>query len=380
MGTQESFIGLGNGNLTHRMNITSQNELGAMSAAFDSGMHNLCNLITVIKKNSNFLAHVSLELATNINETMASITQINANVESTKNDVQTQSASVSETASTIEEMIHTIKSLTEAIETQSSSIVEASSSVEQMIANINAISNTLDSNNAMMKDLNQKAATGKAGAHQVNSVVSQIAAYSDSLIEASTIIQSIASQTNLLAMNAAIEAAHAGESGKGFAVVADEIRKLAEESSSQGKTISKTLKESTAIIKDLVVSGTEAEKIFDETYLLVEKLTQQENSITLSLQEQANGSKEVLVAMKEINDATEQVRSGSKEMLIGSQSVADEMNRLNTLTVNISNRMDEVASGSEQISGAVKDVTNLTEKNKNMIQHLNGEVAKFKVE
>lgn len=373
------FTLLGDGDLTRPMQIADDNELGAVASSFNTGLNNLRNLVKIIKKNSNFLGSVGIDLATNINETIASITQINSNIDEVSKVAQTQATSVTETASTIEEIIHTIKSLNDNIENQSTSIVQSSSSIEQMIANINSISKMLDDNNVFVRSLTEKANFGKTGAANANAIVNKIAEQSDFLLEASTVIQNIASQTNLLAMNAAIEAAHAGDSGKGFAVVADEIRKLAEESNTQGKKISAVLKESTAVIKDLVVSGKDAEQAFDEAYDLTQKVASQEGSIMLSMKEQANGSQEVLTALKQINDATEQVRFGSHEMLTGSQAVAKEMQELSKITALIRDHMIEMASGASQINSVVVNVNQLTEKNKLAINHLNNEVNKFKV-
>lgn len=220
---------------------------------------------------------------------------------------------------------------------------------------------------------------GKNGANTANSVVKQIAERSDALLEASLIIQNIASQTNLLAMNAAIEAAHAGETGKGFAVVADEIRKLAEESNAQGKQIGGVLKESIEIIRTLIAAGNGAEQTFDKVYELATRISAQEDFITRSMQDQMNANKEVLAAIKDINITTNTVQAGSSEMLSGSGEVAQEMNKLDGLTQVITNSMDEMSAGAIQINNAVVEVNDLVQKNKESIEILANKVKEFTI-
>ena len=199
------------------------------------------------------------------------------------------------------------------------------------------------------------------------------------MIEASSVIQNIASQTNLLAMNAAIEAAHAGEAGKGFAVVADEIRKLAEESSAQGKTITDTLKKLSDDINSLSESSKVVEEKFNAIFQLSENVRGMSAELTAAMREQENGSREVLAAIKNISSVTVEVKSGSEEMLVGGKGVADEMRKLDQLTAVIKDSMNEMAAGVQQINRAVQEVNSLARKNKDSIEGLAEEVGKFKV-
>ena len=210
-------------------------------------------------------------------------------------------------------------------------------------------------------------------------ITQKIAEESGSLMEASSVIQHIASQTNLLAMNAAIEAAHAGEAGKGFAVVADEIRKLAEDSATQGKTITATLKTLSGEIETLSASSKTVEEKFNAIFSLAEQVKDMSNRLTEAMREQENGSREVLTAIKSINTVTIEVQAGSEEMLKGGEGVAEEMQKLDNLTRVITESMNEMASGAVQINNAVQEVSEITQKNKRSIEALASEVSKFKV-
>ena len=198
-------------------------------------------------------------------------------------------------------------------------------------------------------------------------------------MEASTVIQHIASQTNLLAMNAAIEAAHAGEAGKGFAVVADEIRQLAEDSNMQGKTITSTLKLVSSEIDGLFMSSQIVETKFNAIFNLAENVREISDTLTEAMREQENGSKEVLHAFKSINEVTSEVQLHSGQMLQGSEEITKEIEKLNGVSQVITDSMNEMATGALQITNAVQEVANLTEKNKDNIELLVIEIKKFKI-
>ena len=180
-------------------------------------------------------------------------------------------------------------------------------------------------------------------------------------------------------MNAAIEAAHAGEAGKGFAVVADEIRKLAEDSAMQGKTITATLKTLSVEIETLSASSKTVEEKFNAIFTLAAQVKEMSNRLTEAMREQENGSREVLNAIKNINMVTTEVQAGSEEMLKGGEGVAAEMRKLDDLTRIITDSMNEMASGAVQINNAVQEVNAVTQKNKQSIENLASEVSKFKV-
>ena len=367
------------GDFTVRLPISGNDEITDMFEYFNETIEKIGTSIQSVGVNSNVMEEIGNELASNMTETANTVHQISANIEGVKQQALTQAASVTETAATIEEIVRTIKQLNNSIETQAASVAQSSSSVEEMVANIASIGQTLGKTDEVIKSLTTATGDGKATLVTSNTVTQKIAEESGSLMEASSVIQHIASQTNLLAMNAAIEAAHAGEAGKGFAVVADEIRKLAEESSMQGKTITATLKTLSGEIETLSASSKTVEEKFNAIFSLAEQVKEMSASLTEAMREQENGSKEVLTAIKSINTVTIEVQAGSEEMLKGGEGVAEKMQKLDSLTRVITESMNEMASGAVQINNAVQEVNEITQKNKQSIEALAAEVGKFKV-
>jgi methyl-accepting chemotaxis protein len=373
-------ISEGEGDLTKTVDVNSKDEIGDLARYFNATLEKIKNLVVTIKKQSVSLFDIGNELASNMTETAAAINEITANIQSIKGRVINQSASVTETNATMEQITVNIDKLTGHVNRQSESVAQSSSAIEEMLANIQSVTQTLVKNGGNVKDLIDASEVGRTGLQEVAADIQEIARESEGLLEINAVMQNIASQTNLLSMNAAIEAAHAGEAGKGFAVVADEIRKLAENSGEQSKTISTVLKKIKDSIDKITRSTDSVLNKFEAIDGGVRTVSDQEENIRNAMEEQSVGSKQILEAIGQLNEATQLVKGSSAEMLEGSRQVIQESKSLELATQEISHGMNEMAAGADQINVAVNRVNTVSGENKESIDVLVREVSKFKVE
>jgi len=373
-------ISEGEGDLTRTIAVNSKDEVGDLARYFNETLEKIKNLVVSVKKEAGILSGVGTDLAGNMNETAAAVNEITANIQSIKGRILNQSASVSETHATMEQLTVNINKLNDHVENQSRQVSQASSAIEQMMANIGSVTGTLVKNAVNVNTLKEASEVGRNGLQDVATDIQEIARESEGLLEINSVMENIASQTNLLSMNAAIEAAHAGEAGKGFAVVADEIRKLAESSGEQSKIIGDVLKK----IKDSIDKITKAtENVlgkFEAIDTSVKTVADQEDSIRNSMEEQTTGSKQVLDGVSEVNEITRLVKSASQQMLQGAKEVIQESNNLEKATQEITSGMNEMASGADHINVAVDHVNGISGKNREGIDTLIKEVSRFKVE
>jgi len=373
-------ISEGEGDLTATITVSSKDEIGSLALYFNKTLEKIKNLVINVKGEAAELSGIGNNLASNMTETAAAINEITANIQSIKDRVINQSASVSQTHATMEQLTANLHKLNEHVENQSSHVAQASSAIEQMLANIGSVTNTLVNNAGNVKTLKEASEVGRAGLQEVATDIQEISRESEGLLEINAVMKNIASQTNLLSMNAAIEAAHAGEAGKGFAVVADEIRKLAVSSSEQSKTIGTVLKKIKSSIDNIMRSTGNVLDKFEAIDTGVKTVADQEDNIRASMEEQTTGSKQVLEGVSVVNELTRQVKSASQQMLDGAKEVIMESDNLDKATQEITGGMNEMASGADQINVAVNHVNGISGKNREGIDVLIREVSKFKVE
>ncbi|MCL2193576.1 MAG: methyl-accepting chemotaxis protein [Treponema sp.] len=373
-------ISEGEGDLTRELAVDSDDEVGKMAHYFNMTLERIKSMVVNIRAQTLSLSEIGNELASNMTQTAAAVNQIAVNTQGIKGRVLSQSASVTQTNATMEQVTVNIDRLNAHVEKQANAVSMSSAAIEEMIANIQSVTHTLAMNSQSVKELENASEIGRMGLSDVAADIQGISRESESLLEINSVMENIASQTNLLSMNAAIEAAHAGDSGRGFAVVADEIRKLAESSGAQSKTISDVLKNIKGSIDKILLSTNNVLHKFEAIDSGVKTVAEQENLILCAMEEQGHGSKQVLQSIGQVSDITEQVKGGSRQMLEGSREVIHEGRNLQRVTQEITGGMNDMAVGTDEINAAIARINELSARNSENIRALLLEVSRFKVE
>jgi len=365
--------------LTKRISICSVDELGSIAGMVNTFSEHLSGGIGSIKYKINGLNHTSFELSANMGKTSAAVQQISANLDNMENLMVKQENGAEEAGKAVGVIKENIDSLNKIIEEQTESVNVSSTAIEEMTANIHSVTQTLIENSRNVGELTEASENGRTGLQTVAQEIQEIARDSEGLLEINSVMNNIASQTNLLSMNAAIEAAHAGEAGKGFAVVADEIRKLAESSGQQSKTTAAMLKKIKSSIDNITKSSNEVLARFGAIDSSVKTVSEHEQNILHAMEEQETGGKQILESIGRLRDITSSVKKGSDNMAESGRTLVKETDEFIKTSQEAAAGMNEILLGVNQIKISINHVNEMSQENSSNFESLKQETEKFNV-
>ncbi len=352
-------------------------EIGILGKSLSETVQGLRDSIKLIKDAAGKSGSASKALMEGADSSSIAVQGIVANAQIVKTGTVKQNDSVNSSVSAVNEIAQNIESLERLIINQSKEVEDSSSAIEQMIGNISSVNVSVNRVSERFKQLLEDSESGRKKQAVVDEKIREIESKSRHLTEANAVIAEIATQTNLLAMNAAIEAAHAGEAGKGFSVVADEIRKLAANSSLQSEVIGRELADVQQGINMVVEASTVSQKAFISLANELSTTSPIVQEIDSSMNEQKEASRLILESLRDINNITSEVTLGAKEMTTGNALVLTSMNELSRNSKEISEEIEHMYSGAVEIQKIIEETSGLSAQTMSAVETLNNSVARF---
>jgi methyl-accepting chemotaxis protein len=295
-----------------------------------------------------------------IAESSDSLNVITRSLDVMECETSAQRESVARTSGAIKEIAGSIDALNSAVHTQAGHIGESSAAIEAMVAKIGSIREIVGAVGKTTGALGKSSSKGHTMLVKLTEEVSQMREQSATLQNANKTIADIAAQTNILAMNAAIEAAHAGESGKGFGVVAQEIRKLAELSGKESEAISGEIKKLEQAIERIGGVSQETVAAMDTIFTGIKDLDGSFGAVNHAVDEQSAGGSQILIALKTVQDMTGRVQDGTETIRRQSGSIHDEMEKLRHTSGEVTGRAREVRLAGGSIASFLEQAKAIT--------------------
>ncbi len=364
--------------LSMTLSVKSKDETGKIAAYFNTFARNLSAIVGKIRESAESGIDIQQDLGEAAQTALSALMEIGGNLNIMKEQMTVMEEEVSGSSAATQQITQSIGSLNAQIDDQVSAVTESTASVEEMIASINNVADiTTHRKDAAIK-LVETAGRGADQLEETNRAFAEVTGNIDRINEMVAIIEGISSQTNLLSMNAAIEAAHAGEAGKGFAVVADEIRKLADAARENSVGISNAIADIIETINRTAQNAAETSSVFEEVNREVREVAQALDEINASAHELSAGSNEILKAMSALNEVSTRVNEGSDEIQKGASEVGGSIQKVAAISSEVLTKMEDVEQGTMNITEITKNLSGLTQKIGGVTKLLSEEVGRFK--
>lgn len=372
-------IAEGEGDLTQRLSVESRDEVGLMADSFNRFVDSLALMVADLKRTSDSSKDDGAALAANTEEISASAEEISATIKSLNRKIEGLNGIVGDTRRLTGEIESSIRRADSSIEGQSASIAESSAAVNEMVASVENLSRVSADKRQTVDKLGAYARSSGERVRETAQEILAIAESVDAIVELTDVINNISDQINMLSMNAAIEAAHAGDAGKGFAVVAEEIRRLAESTNQQAAGISATVKKVADRIEGTTSGARETEEAMAYIIENVGSVGEAMGELLGGLQEISAGSGQISAALNELVSSAGEVREVSGEVRNRSGDISEAMATLEQVSAENQQAVSEILSGIQQISSAIQEIAELGNRNAGNVESIDGMVSRFKV-
>jgi methyl-accepting chemotaxis protein len=367
------------GDLTAAPPDYASREASALSAGFNSFASGISGLIKRIKDASQGISRVADDLSRSAAAARETVSAVKEAVRSIRSDIGRENESILRSESSVTQVMDKIEQLSEKIREQSAQIGGASSAIEEMAASIHSIENSTVTANDHIQELVLSSQEEKKRLSETAEATRLVEQESRALAEMNKVISEVATQTNLLSMNAAIEAAHAGETGKGFAVVAQEIRKLAETTARQAKSSGETLRSVRKQIKEIAEASAHAEQSFGAMIGIIHRVENISADLKNAAGEQNLGSRQLLEVVGILNAITRDVENEAAAMKTSAAAAVAACRDLTELSRSVDRKAAQCEAGTGSLSSSSELVSLAADQAKTGVRDLENAISPFKI-
>ncbi len=366
------------GDLTRPLLAASRDEIGRLGGYLNELTRSLSASLSSAQSVSSESVRIKESLVASVAQTSSFAAEIAASAGSTGRRVSALDEHLAGTARAVENIFAEIRGLGGRIQELMAMVEESTAGITEMIASIENLARIAERRREATEYVLAAVVSGGEKVAAAIEAVTEIGRSVGSIKDITGTIESISSQTGLLAMNAAIEAAHAGNEGRGFSVVAGEIRKLAVASAESSREIATLLRLIVDRINEASASGDEMSAAFRSVDGGVRELHAALEEIFANTAELRAGGGQILQAMAVLSEVSATVRGGSVAINDNSARIAGALGQVRQISAEVHGAMAEIASGIDDISSSTRTVQEIAERLGEIGESLNRELARFK--